>query len=74
MCKSSVTEQQYKEAEKLLIQYANDMNANPPRAHAGDSRPDISKAQEIVKQWGWETEYRWENGRQVLYIGGVPRN
>lgn len=68
-----VTEQQYEEAVKLLLQYAFDMNATPPRAYSGDSRQDIMDAHQIVRRWGFDSEYRWE-GKQVLYIGGVPRN
>lgn len=70
----SVTEEQYKEAVQLLLQFAYDVNAIPPRAHPGDSRPDIAKAHQVVKRWGFDSEYKFERGKQVLYVGGVLRN
>lgn len=70
----SVTEDQYKDAEKLLIKYADDMNAKPARAYSGDSRKDIMDAHQTVRRWGFESEYRFENGKQVLYIGNILRN
>ncbi len=69
-----VTEAQLKAAEKILITYANDMNSKPPLAYSGDSRQDVMDAHSVVRRWGFESEYKWENGKQVLYIGGVPRN
>lgn len=65
---NEVTEAQYKEAERVLRKYAEDMNAG--KAHPGDWREDVTEAQEIMKKWGVETEYKYEDGKQRLYVGG----
>lgn len=66
---NQVTEAQYKEAIQVLRKYAADMNSG--EAHSGDWREDVTEAQEIVKKWGFATEYRFENGQQRLYVGGL---
>lgn len=67
-----LTDEQYKAAEKTLLQYAFDMNDG--KAQPGEWREDITEAQEIIRKWGFETDYRFEKGKQVLYIGNVARN
>lgn len=70
--KTEVTEEQFNKAVDLMIAYAHDMNSG--RAHPGDWRVDITEAHEIAKNWGFSAEYRFEDGKQYLYVGGVKRS
>jgi len=56
-------------AELLSVDLQTGMTATaafPPLA----CRHPTLEAQEVVNKWGFETEYRFEDGQQRLYVGG----